>query len=48
MPTPEQIKTLVVYRTAAVTSGHIFPEYAACEAVMESKWGISKLATLAV
>jgi flagellum-specific peptidoglycan hydrolase FlgJ len=30
---------------AASTAGHIFPEYAACEAALESGWGLSQLAT---
>lgn len=29
---------------AARTSGHLFPEYAACEAALESGWGMSHLA----
>jgi flagellum-specific peptidoglycan hydrolase FlgJ len=29
---------------AAVAANHVFPEYAACEAALESSWGISKLA----
>ena len=29
---------------AARTAGHIFPEYAACEAALESAWGVSRLA----
>lgn len=31
---------------AAVESGHIWPEFAACEAALESAWGESKLARL--
>lgn len=31
---------------AAVDSGHIFPEFAACEAALESAWGNSKLCIL--
>jgi len=27
----------------AQTSGHLFPEYAACEAALETAWGASKL-----
>jgi flagellum-specific peptidoglycan hydrolase FlgJ len=30
---------------AAEDAGHIFPEYAACEAALESGWGLSHLAT---
>jgi flagellum-specific peptidoglycan hydrolase FlgJ len=30
---------------AARTAGHLFPEYAACEAALESGWGQSHLAT---
>jgi flagellum-specific peptidoglycan hydrolase FlgJ len=30
---------------AARTAGHLFPEYAACEAALESGWGQSRLAT---
>ena len=30
--------------TAAVAARHIFPKYAACEAALESGWGMSKLA----
>lgn len=29
---------------AAIAAGHIFAEYAACEAALESSWGKSKLA----
>lgn len=29
---------------AATAAGHIFPEYAACEAALESTWGQSRLA----
>ncbi len=29
---------------AARSAGHIFPEYAACEAALESGWGMSGLA----
>ena len=32
---------------AAAAAGHIFPEYAACEAALESSWGQSKLALAA-
>lgn len=30
---------------AAQMAGHIWPEYAACEAALESAWGTSRLAT---
>lgn len=30
--------------SAAQAAGHVFPEYAACEAALESAWGQSKLA----
>jgi flagellum-specific peptidoglycan hydrolase FlgJ len=30
---------------AARAGGHLFPEYAACEAALESAWGMSRLAT---
>lgn len=36
---------LVKAATAARAAGHIFPEYAACEAALESAWGQSQLAT---
>ena len=32
-------------RVAALAAGHVFPEFAACEAALESAWGQSKLAT---
>jgi flagellum-specific peptidoglycan hydrolase FlgJ len=32
---------------AAKAANHIFPEYAACEAALESAWGESKLAKMA-
>lgn len=32
---------------AAAAAGHVFPEYAACEAALESSWGQSKLALAA-
>jgi flagellum-specific peptidoglycan hydrolase FlgJ len=31
----------------AIASGHLFPEYAACEAALESEWGESELARAA-
>lgn len=33
--------------TAARQGGHIFPEMAACEAALESGWGLSRLARIA-
>ena len=32
---------------AALASGHLFPEYAVCEAALESGWSKSELATAA-
>ena len=32
---------------AAAAAGHMFPEYAACEAALESAWGLSHLAARA-
>ncbi len=29
---------------AAAQAGHLFPQYAACEAALESAWGVSRLA----
>ncbi|HEX3438630.1 MAG TPA: glucosaminidase domain-containing protein [Pseudacidobacterium sp.] len=40
-----QGKFLSRARDAAAAAGHIFPEYAACEAALESGWGLSQLAT---
>ncbi len=31
-------------RIAAHAAGHLYPEFAACEAALESAWGLSKLA----
>ncbi len=39
---PEEFLSKAV--DAARAAGHIFPEYAACEAALESAWGQSKLA----
>ena len=46
MPSPQDL-FLVKAATAAAAAGHIFPEYAACEAALESAWGGSQLATQA-
>jgi flagellum-specific peptidoglycan hydrolase FlgJ len=35
---------LIRARAAAGAAGHVFPEFAACEAALESAWGQSKLA----
>jgi flagellum-specific peptidoglycan hydrolase FlgJ len=43
--TPQQKQFLQAAAAAATTSGHIFPEMAACEAALESGYGTSKLAT---
>ncbi len=40
-----QDEFLVKARAAAGAAGHVWPEYAACEAALESGWGGSKLAT---
>lgn len=40
---PEQTLALVRFYKAAKESGHLFPEVAACEAVVETTWGTSKL-----
>ncbi len=42
MATPQE-QFLVKAAASASASGHIFPEYAACEAALESKWGVSNL-----
>ena len=42
--TPQEI-FLTRARRAALRAGHVFPEFAACEAALESGWGQSKLAT---
>lgn len=44
--TPQE-QFLVQARDGAVAAGHLFPEYAACEAALESGWGQSLLATQA-
>lgn len=43
--TPSEFITKAV--SAAREAGHIFPEYAACEAALESAWGTSKLCRMA-
>jgi flagellum-specific peptidoglycan hydrolase FlgJ len=40
-----QEKFLLKARDAAVHAGHIYPSIAACEAALESSWGLSRLAT---
>ncbi len=44
MTTPLQDSFLRQASAAARAAGHIFPEYAACEAALESNWGQSRLA----
>lgn len=44
MPGPHD-DFLLKSAAAARAAGHIFPEYAACEAALESAWGLSRLAT---
>lgn len=44
MPTP-QTEFLLRATAAARSAGHLFPDYAACEAALESGWGFSRLAT---
>jgi flagellum-specific peptidoglycan hydrolase FlgJ len=39
-----QQQFLIRAQQAAKAAGHIFPDYAACEAALESAWGQSKLA----
>ena len=39
-----QTCALPISAAAARAAGHIFPEYAACEAALESNWGQSRLA----
>ena len=42
--TPEEISSfLISTRDAAQLAAHIWPEYAACEAALESAWGTSQL-----
>jgi flagellum-specific peptidoglycan hydrolase FlgJ len=40
-----QNEFLLKASAAARAAGHLFPEYAACEAALESGWGLSHLAT---
>jgi flagellum-specific peptidoglycan hydrolase FlgJ len=44
MPTTLQDNFLRQASAAARAAGHIFPDYAACEAALESTWGQSRLA----
>lgn len=44
MPTSPQDTFLRQAVSAARAAGHIFPDYAACEAALESSWGQSRLA----
>ena len=44
MTTPLQDSFLRQAAAAAHAAGHIFPDYAACEAALESNWGQSRLA----
>jgi flagellum-specific peptidoglycan hydrolase FlgJ len=44
MPTPQD-EFLLKSAAAARAAGHLFPDYAACEAALESGWGLSHLAT---
>jgi flagellum-specific peptidoglycan hydrolase FlgJ len=39
-----QERFLTKAEAAARAAGHVFPEYAACEAALESAWGMSRLA----
>lgn len=43
MPTSQEL-FLLKAAAAARAAGHIFPDYAACEAALESGWGHSRLA----
>lgn len=45
MATPQQLEVLTSFRDAARVAKHIFPEMAACEAVVETAWGTSRLYT---
>lgn len=45
MLTQTQIHFLQAAKSSAVASGHVFPAMAACEAALESGWGLSELAT---
>jgi flagellum-specific peptidoglycan hydrolase FlgJ len=47
MLTPAQSTFLSDAYQAALTANHIWPEYAACEAALESRWGQSELAVRA-
>lgn len=44
MPTPQE-HFLLNAAAAARVANHLFPDYAACEAALESGWGLSHLAT---
>lgn len=44
MLNPSQEKFLKDACASAKAAGHIFPEMAACEAALESTWGVSRLA----
>ena len=46
MPTPQD-EFLARAAAAARAAGHLFPDYAACEAALESGWGLSHLAVAA-
>jgi hypothetical protein len=43
MATVLQLEALVVMYHAARLSGHLFPAVAACEAVEETRWGLTEL-----
>lgn len=45
MATPAQLEVLTTFRDAARVAKHIYPEMAACEAVVETAWGTSRLYT---
>lgn len=42
MATPEQLAFLAKAFAAAKTAGHVWPQAAACEAVVETAWGTSQ------
>lgn len=44
MTSPAQLEFLTKARDAATAAAHVWPEYAACEAALESGWGLSHLA----
>lgn len=44
MATQSQLDFLIDAAKAAKAAGHIFPDMAACEAALESSWGLSELA----